>query len=72
MGNEHGRVKLARWKERHKLTDKALAEKFAIHASMISKLIIGERTPGLQLAFTIWRVTKIPVASWLVGDARTP
>lgn len=50
---------------RRKFFQREAAEYLGVHETFVSQLVNGERTPGLENAITIERLTGIPVEAWL-------
>lgn len=49
---------------RRGFTQADAARYFGCHRSLLSLLLSGDRTPGLESAVTIERLTGIPVEAW--------
>lgn len=50
---------------RRRFLQKEAGEYMGFHESFISQLVNGDRTPGLENAIAIERMTGIPVEAWL-------
>ena len=59
-----GRERLRAWMDRSKLNQRQTAELLGVSEVYISQILAEVRTPGLENAILIERVTGIPVESW--------
>ncbi|WYK04454.1 helix-turn-helix transcriptional regulator [Cereibacter sphaeroides f. sp. denitrificans] len=64
-------AKLSQFLTDHSITQRDFAARIGTSASYLSEIVSGRKTPGLELAFTIERVTggNVPASSWLPGAA---
>lgn len=60
-----GQRSLRRYLEEHGLTQAALAKRLHCHHAHLSRIVSGQRRPGLALALRIVRVTGIPIEALL-------
>lgn len=63
-----GREQLTDWMKRRGLTARETAAQFGWDETFVSKIVRGERRPGLTNAVKIERETGIPVAAWLSSE----
>lgn len=59
-----GKEQLADWMQRRGFNQSEAARYFGCHRSLVSLLLNGDRTPGLESALAIERLTGIPVEAW--------
>lgn len=69
---ETGRVLLAGWLKRSKLTQSQAAEMLGCTPVFMSQLLSGVRRPALTNAVLIERHTGVPAESWLLTDISEP
>ena len=53
---------------RRKFMQREVAEYLGIHFTFVCQLVAGKRSPGLDNAVKIERLTGIPVEAWLSHD----
>lgn len=63
-----GAEQLRDWMKRRGFTQRETAAHFDWDETFISKLVRGERTPGLDNALKIERETGIPVEAWVSSE----
>jgi plasmid maintenance system antidote protein VapI len=61
---QSGAWQLRDWMTRRGLLQNEAAEALGFHEAFISQLVNGRRSPGLNNALKIERVTGIPVSAW--------
>jgi DNA-binding transcriptional regulator YdaS (Cro superfamily) len=61
-----GCVRLNDWIERSKLNQRAAAKILGVHPVVLCQWLSGQRTPGLDNAHLIEKVTGISTESWLL------
>jgi plasmid maintenance system antidote protein VapI len=65
---QSGPEQLKDWMHRRRFMQREAADYFGWHETYISHLIAGARTPGLDNAVTIERLTGIPVEAWVPSE----
>ena len=65
---------LKAWRERNGLTQSALAERVCVRQPTLSEYEKGRRTPGVEIAFRIERVTEgaVPAVAWTEAAEPSP
>jgi transcriptional regulator with XRE-family HTH domain len=71
MRMDSGRVRLAEWLGRARVSYREIARQLGVHHTTINQILTGRRTPGLALAAHIERITGIPAASWVATEGGT-
>jgi transcriptional regulator with XRE-family HTH domain len=59
-----GPEQLKDWMHRRRFMQREVAEHLGIHFTFVCQLIAGKRSPGLDNAIKIERLTGIPVEAW--------
>jgi transcriptional regulator with XRE-family HTH domain len=59
-----GKTQLKDWIARRGLDQRQAAELLGFHEAFVSQLVNGRRSPGLNNAVIIERLTGIPVSAW--------
>jgi plasmid maintenance system antidote protein VapI len=60
------------WMHRRRFLQTEAAEYLGFHFTFVSQLVGGKRTPGLENAIAIERLTGIPVEAWLPMSVDKP
>lgn len=55
---------LLRWLTRHKVSQTELARRLSARSAQITKLVHGDRRPGLELALALQKSCAISPATW--------
>lgn len=63
-----GPEQLKDWMHRRRFMQREAADYFGWHETYISHLLSGARTPGLDNAVTIERLTGIPIEAWVSSE----
>lgn len=61
---DSGATQFKDWMHRRRFMQREAAAYFGWHETYISQLLSGTRTPGLDNAVTIERLTGIPIEAW--------
>jgi transcriptional regulator with XRE-family HTH domain len=61
----HGREQLRDWIDRRHFNQREASEYLSTPEAMVSSWLSGRRSPGLENAVNIERLTGIPVEAWM-------
>ena len=67
-----GPEQLKDWMHRRKFLQAEAAEYLGVHFTFVCRLVSGKRSPGLDNAVKIERLTGIPVEAWLPQPVNSP
>lgn len=62
---QSGRIQLAEWIERRDVNQREAARILEMDFTVLNKILLGHRTPGLATALAIEQRTGIVVESWM-------